>query len=177
MGSSSYNNYYHEIDSSFDSSNNRLFRFLWSGYYVRIHCLVLELKILLYKSLEMTFSSVVRDISRQKGSCYEEKSFLFWVFLYKRVVNTKDLQWGKRILRNKKAAFLYGETVPQTAERHFESFRLSIIPPNVRTNIGYQKIQDQILKVFNKWFPWIGVQSNHFDLKNNLVLKKDIQRL
>ena len=40
--------------------------------------------------------------------------------------------------------------VPQTAERHFESFRLSIIPPNVRTNIGYRKIQDQILKVFNK---------------------------
>ena len=112
MGSSSYNNDHHEIDSSFDSSNNRLFRFLWSGYYVRIHCLVLELKILLYKSLEMTFSSVVRDISRQKGSCYEEKSFLFWGFLYKRVVNTKDLQWGKRILRNKKAALLYGETVP-----------------------------------------------------------------
>lgn len=65
-------------------------------------------------------------------------------FKYKRFAG------GKRILRNKKAALLYGETVPQTAERHFESFRLSIIPPNVRTNIGYRKIQDQILKVFNK---------------------------
>ena len=64
MGSSSYNNDHHEIDSSFDSSNNRLFRFLWSGYYVRIHCLVLELKILLYKSLEMTFSNVVIGINQ-----------------------------------------------------------------------------------------------------------------
>ena len=64
MGSSSYNNYYHEIDSSFDSSNNRLFRVLWSGYYVKIHYFILELKILFYKSLEMTFSNVAIGINK-----------------------------------------------------------------------------------------------------------------
>ena len=64
MGSSSNNNYYHEIDYSFDSSNNRLFCVLWSGYYVRIHYFILELKILLYKSLEMTFSNVAIGINK-----------------------------------------------------------------------------------------------------------------
>ena len=64
MGSSSYNNYYHEIDSSCDSSNNRLFRVLWSGYYVRIHYFILELKVLLYKNLEMIFSSVAIGINK-----------------------------------------------------------------------------------------------------------------
>ena len=64
MGSSSYNNYYHEIDSSFDSSSNRLFRDLWSGYYVKIHYFILELKILFYKSLEMTFSNVAIGINK-----------------------------------------------------------------------------------------------------------------
>ena len=64
MGSSSYNNYYHEIDSSFDSSNNRLFCVLWSGYYVKIHYFILELKILFYKSLEMTFSNVAIGINK-----------------------------------------------------------------------------------------------------------------
>ena len=122
MGSSSYNNYYHEIDSSFDSSNNRLFCVLWSGYYVRIHCLVLELKILLYKSLEMTFSNVAKGINQSIFLELQWKVIFILSVFYKRVVNTKDLQWGKRILRNKKAALLYGETVPQTAERHFESF-------------------------------------------------------
>ena len=64
MGSSAYNNYHHEIDSSFDSSNNRLFRVLWSGYYVKIHYFILELKILFYKSLEMTFSNVAIGINK-----------------------------------------------------------------------------------------------------------------
>ena len=39
MGSSSYNNDHSGIDSSVDSSTNRLFRDLWSGYYVSMNTL------------------------------------------------------------------------------------------------------------------------------------------
>ena len=82
MGSSSYNNSYHEIDSSFDSSNNRLFRVQWSGYYVRIHCLVLELKILLYKSLEMIFSNVAIGINQSIFLELQMKSHFYFECFY-----------------------------------------------------------------------------------------------